>query len=1627
MAKKCLSVLLAVMMMFSIVPATSIQAAAADNIDDAEALSLNSFNNAVITNEGESAYYSFVPEKEGTYVVYSTSNADTSVNLYNSSGNLLASDDDSGDNFNFRLQYDMKSNETYYFEVKYSGDTTGTIPFAFGKTYTVTYKAGEGVADMPGKQTKDFGKEIVLSAVEPTRVGYKFLGWSTSSSSSTIDYISESVYSDERNAILYAVWALDINSSVFSGESVTLNVAAEAEILSPEGKDYFKFTAPANGIYAFQSKTNKNVALKLYDDEGVPVDGGYFSGDPNFGFLFEVDAGQVLYLEVSYSENDRIGVFPFVIYETYSVSYVVNGGTISPASQLKIHDTPLYVESPTRVGYMFKGWATQPDSEDVVYSAGDYYATNADVALYAVWEKATELTLNSKNEVEIIEAGDSKYYSYTPTVDGMYVIYSTSAVDTQVTLYDESGIEIYYNDKMSDTDDLHYFGEYEEIRDKRFENDFRLPYYMYAGKTYYFEVSFNKEIEKTRVGTIPFTFGEAYTVSFDTTGGTTAPSPQIKDFGATLVLNGTVPTRVGYAFKGWATSENGPVVYLAGDDYSANESATLYAVWEQGLGLAVNSINVAVIDNPGESKYFTFTAPKDGSYVIYSTADSDTCVTVYDSKGNKIGENDDTFKDFNLKLRCELTRREKYYFEIKYYDETETGTIPFTFGEVYDVVYKINGGVFATQKKEYGINLTLDCAEPTKEGYTFKGWSTSATDSTVAYVTGNTYTNEANVTLYAVWELNKYDVVYNANGGENAPVGQVKTHFEALTLSTEIPTREGYTFKGWSTSANGEVEYAPGATYTAEAGVTLYAVWEINAEYVTVNSTNNAVINNAGESKYFTFTPDVTDEYVVYSTGDADTQVNLYDAEGNLLSSDDDEGALNNFRMQYNMTAGEKYYIEVKYSNATVTGTISFVFGEVYTVTYKANGGDKAPKEQTKDFAYAITLSETIPTKVGYTFLGWATNPNATTVTYEAGAIFKDNADTILYAVWELNTYDVVYNANGGENAPAGQVKTHFEDLTLTTEIPTKEGHTFKGWATSANGEVKYAPGDVYSNEEPIELYAVWQINTYTVTYDANGGEGAPEAQSKVYGDYLTISIATPTREGHTFLGWSTDANATEATYVAEDSFVVKTNATLYAVWQINTYDVTYNANGGKNAPAGQVKTYGVDLTLSKVAPTREGHTFLGWATKANATTATYAAGAKYTTNADVTLYAVWQAYTFTISYDANGGKGAPASVTKTYGYAVSINGIEPTRSGYAFLGWAKEADATSAEYRPNDIFTDNADTVLYAVWEKDVVLGANSYNSTIITEAGQSKYFTFTPKESGTYVIYSIVDADTHVYMYNTSGVLLEDDDESGDERNFRLAYKMTAGKTYRFKVKYNDANTGVINFVFGKVYTVSYDVNGGSSVVYAQSKDYGKDIALRTTEPTRSGYTFLGWATTASAKTPKYFAGDSFTTNADTTLYAVWGKNGLEKRADGKWYYVEGGKVVTSKNGLVKHSNGIWYYVKNGVVDKSYTGLCKYNGKWYYVEDGAVDKSYTGLCKYSGKWYYVNKGVVDKSYTGLCKYNSKWYYVNKGVVDKSYTGLCKYNSKWYYVNKGVVDKSYTGNVKYNGKTYKVVKGVKV
>ena len=233
---------------------------------------------------------------------------------------------------------------------------------------------------------------------------------------------------------------------------------------------------------------------------------------------------------------------------------------------------------------------------------------------------------------------------------------------------------------------------------------------------------------------------------------------------------------------------------------------------------------------------------------------------------------------------------------------------------------------------------------------------------------------------------------------------------------------------------------------------------------------------------------------------------------------------------------------------------------------------------------------------------------------YSAGVVVTITINGQPYTTTLFGNGSYYYGSDGAKTA------------TFSVDVPKGTGAKNVSWSVAFK---RAMDGYVYDTAHTeTGTIAVGALPSYTVSYNANGGSGAPSAQTKWYGSTLKLSTATPTRTGYSFLGWST-ANDSSVEYAAGANYTANSAVTLYAVWKANTYTVKYDANGGTGAPGNQTKTYGVNLTLSNTKPTRTNYNFLGWATSASATTAQYAAGGTYSANSGVTLYAVWQlAYT---------------------------------------------------------------------------------------------------------------------------------------------------------------------------------------------------------------------------------------------------------------------------------------------------------------------------------------------------------------------------------------------------------------
>ena len=362
-------------------------------------------------------------------------------------------------------------------------------------------------------------------------------------------------------------------------------------------------------------------------------------------------------------------------------------------------------------------------------------------------------------------------------------------------------------------------------------------------------------------------------------------------------------------------------------------------------------------------------------------------------------------------------------------------------------------------------------------------------------------------------------------------------------------------------------------------------------------------------------------------------------------------------------------------------------------------------------FVYDVEkqLNENVFSRTGYTFTGWNTEENGRGDTYADKASVMLYKDIVLYAQWELNTYTVTFNANGGNGTMAEQTFEHGVEDPLNKNVFIRTGYTFAGWNTAANGSgTAYADqGLVTLTEGNKTLYAQWKANTYTVTFYANGGEGSMDSQTFVYDVEEPLNKNGFSRPDYTFVGWNTKADGTGKAYGDQASTTFDANTELFAQWVLSTYTVTFDANGGKGSMDSQTFTAAQEQRLNRNSFNRPGYTFEGWNTKADGTGVSYANGQVVTLTGSVTLYAQWkfipiQLEPFTVRFDANGGEGVMETMTFYKGLAQKLPQNSFVREGYTFAGWTTEPDGKGYYYGDVWNITVSEDTVLYAQWKQN-------------------------------------------------------------------------------------------------------------------------------------------------------------------------------------------------------------------------------------------------------------------------------------------------------------------------------------
>jgi len=394
----------------------------------------------------------------------------------------------------------------------------------------------------------------------------------------------------------------------------------------------------------------------------------------------------------------------------------------------------------------------------------------------------------------------------------------------------------------------------------------------------------------------------------------------------------------------------------------------------------------------------------------------------------------------------------------------------------------------------------------------------------------------------------------------------------------------------------------------------------------------------------------------------------------------------------------------------------------IYTITYNVNGGMNGPVNQDVEIGQSATISSVVPTRTGYTFSGWNTIANGSGTSYSAGTTYNQSKDLLLYAVWTSNTYTISYVSDDGTSGATDSTNCSYgKSCTLSNNGFVKTGYTFVGWTDSETGtEVVYEDGAtilLFDKTSNMTLYALWKINTYVISYDANFGMGEPVDQTKIYGETLTLSSVVPTRDKYKFVEWNTESDGSGTSYQPGDSFDIEQIVTLYAIWEFNILSCSVTAVGG---------TYTGTALALVTASDCQGTVYYSTSTELDSSnyltsgSTTIPTGVPDSGEISKTFTVYWYApenynvtsgnvsstvtrESYTVNYDMCSGSDGPSAQTKYYGMTLTLSSTKPIRSGYTFVGWSTAAsggcNATTATYSSGGSYTNNANVTLYAIW----------------------------------------------------------------------------------------------------------------------------------------------------------------------------------------------------------------------------------------------------------------------------------------------------------------------------------------
>lgn len=591
-------------------------------------------------------------------------------------------------------------------------------------------------------------------------------------------------------------------------------------------------------------------------------------------------------------------------------------------------------------------------------------------------------------------------------------------------------------------------------------------------------------------------------------------------------------------------------------------------------------------------------------------------------------------------------------------------------GNGYTVRFAGNGatgGGTPDQAFQYNIGQNLHRNGFTRDGYTFTGWKRA--DNQQAYGDGQWVTNLTTqpngiVTMVAQWSANEAHIRYNPNppagkttGGQGTPNWDGHTG-DTPTIGQNGWTIDGYTFAGWATSPDGSgARYAPGARWTANGTLTLYAQWTPGQAGLTYDG------NGATGGK--------TDP----QNGVTDQKVNVRD---NGFTRD------GYTFVTWNTQADCKGNAVKPNSEWTLRGSSTLYAcwaGNAQTLTYHGNGatgGNTAAQSgKTGD---ELTTNANGFTRDGYTFVRWDTAKDGSGTAYGEGKngvsqyVMKP-AGNDLYAIWKANPATIQYrndwpNTTGSTPDTTGNTG---DTVTISQNSFDRPGYTFTGWSTSKRGDPSLQPGDKHTLEpRTTTVWAQWKADPAHLVYNSNIGTVGSETKT-VDGvvDQTVKTITNPfDRPGYTFSGWNTQADgkgkayATGADYVltANDKSTPKNTSVLYAQWKINGASLKFNPNGGighvDDVTGDAFSTVTIPGDAKEPKITRPGYRFVGWSTEKNppaGSTFLQPGEGKVTLPAEgsTTVYAQWEPSLTTLPF--TGGQAQVPTIWLYAGFALML------------------------------------------------------------------------------------------------------------------------------------------------------------------------------------------------------------------------------------------------------------------------------------------------------------------------------------------------------------------------------------